>query len=75
MSLDLLSSENRPSIFHNWDEFSVDDKAFARQAYNEAIKEILDKLGGFPEVKLSNMPNYRTSKQAILKKTPRNNEM
>ena len=72
MSMDLASSEQiEQNIFNNWDEFGAEDAKFARQAYNEAIKEILDKLGGFPEVSLSKLPNYRTSKQIILKKAPR----
>ena len=63
------------SIFNNWDEFGPEDVKFARQAYNEAIKEILEKFGRFPEVMLSKLPNYRTSKQIILKKAPRQHEL
>ena len=63
------------SIFNNWDEFGADEAIFARQAFNEAIKEILDKNGGFPDVSLKNLPSYRTSKQIILKKAPRQHEM
>lgn len=52
MSIDNISTA-KTSIFHNWDEFGADDTKFARQAYNEAIKEILNQVGGFPEVILS----------------------
>jgi len=35
----------------------------------------LDKLGGFPDVNLRKIPNYRTSKQVILKKVPKTSEL
>ena len=72
----MVFSQQR-SILHNWDECSVaDDPQLTRELYNEAIKAILDQLGGFPEVNLRDIPNYRTSKQHILKtKVPKTSEM
>ena len=45
------------------------------QVYNEAIKEVLEEVGGFPDVRLKNLPSYRTSKSSILKRIPREKEM
>lgn len=39
------------------------------------MQEIIEGVGGFPEVKLQNLPSYRTSLQAILKKIPRKNDL
>jgi hypothetical protein len=46
-----------------------------RELYNSAIKEILEKLGGFPDVNLSSLPTYRTSKQAILRRLPKQHDL
>lgn len=46
-----------------------------RQLYNQAIENILEEMGGFPDVKLKNLPNYRTSKNHILKKVPKKHDM
>lgn len=69
------TEEKNQSIFYNWDEYGADDVTLVRQLYNAAIKEILDSLGGFPEVSLKNIPNYRTSKQQILRRVPKTNEL
>lgn len=69
------SNDDKTSILHNWDEYGVGDMDFVRRLYNEAIKEVLKIHGGFPEVKLSNIPNYRTSKLSLLKKVPKEHEL
>ena len=46
-----------------------------RGLYNEAINEVLKIHGGFPEVKLCDIPNYRTSKLSLLKKVPKEHEL
>ena len=56
------NEEKQQSIFHNWDEYGAGEVDIARKLYNEATKEILDTLGGFPDVELKKIPNYRTSK-------------
>ena len=45
---------------HNWDAYGVGDKEFVRELFNEAIEEILNKMGGFPEPNLTKIPNCRT---------------
>lgn len=62
-------------IFHDWDRYSAEDYTLIKKLYNEAIKKIVDDNGGFPECKLSNLPNYRTSKVNIIKKIPKTNAM
>ena len=42
----------KEGIFNNWNDYSAGEVTFVRKLYNEAIKEILDSLGGFPEVNL-----------------------
>ena len=63
------------SIFNNWDKFGAEDYQLMEQVYNEAIKEVLEEVGGFPDVRLKNLPSYRTSKSSILKRIPREKEM
>ena len=65
----------RDDIFHNWDMHSAHNYRLIKQLYNQAIKDILDEMGGFPDVRLSNLPSYRTSKNHILKKIPKKHDM
>lgn len=46
-----------------------------KKLYNDAIAKIVEDNGGCPPVRLSNLPNYRTSKSTILKKIPRKHPM
>jgi len=54
---------------------SANEKKLIKTLYDQAIKQILDNNGGFPDVRLSRLPNYRTSKSHILKKIPREKDM
>ena len=49
--------------------------AFVKDLYNEAIKNVLNMHGGFPEVDLRSIPNYRTSKLNFLKRIPKEHEL
>lgn len=69
------SHDENVSILQNWDMHAAHEYVQARREYNEAIKEILNRHGGFPDVQLGSIPNYRTSKQAILKKIPKKHEL
>mmetsp|Transcript_38070 Transcript_38070/g.49982 ORF Transcript_38070/g.49982 Transcript_38070/m.49982 type:complete len:99 (-) Transcript_38070:537-833(-) len=55
--------------------YSLKDYKLIKELYNQAIDDILEEMGGFPDVKLSNLPSYRTSKNHILKKIPKLNDM
>ena len=69
------SFDEAQTIFQNWDQYSAWNYKLIKQLFNEAIDEILDKCGGFPDVSLRNLPTYRTSKTHILKKMAKSNEM
>ena len=62
-------------IFHNWDKYGAEEYQLIKKLYNEATKKILDENGGFPDCKLSELPNYRTSKSNILKRIPKNSDL
>lgn len=75
LSIGYDSAEDQDNIFYNWDKYGANDLPLVRSLYKEAIKQILDRIGGFPDVSLANLPTYRTSKQAILRKIPKTHEM
>ena len=74
-SIGYVSSDDFRSIFHNWDEYGANDLEKVKELYKQAIKEILDRLGGFPSGSLASLPTYRTSKLAILRKIPKEHEL
>lgn len=55
--------------------YGANNLSLMKELYNEAIQQVLARLGGFPDVSLANLPTYRTSKQAILRKIPKTHEL
>lgn len=75
LSIGYDSTEDQDNIFYNWDKYGANDLELIRKLYAEAIEQILERLGGFPDISLANLPTYRTSKQAILRKIPKTHEL
>ena len=70
-----IGCEEQDNIFYNWDKYGAEQYQLISHQYNHAIQDILDSLGGFPDVRLSNLPTYRTSKNHILKQVPKTSEL
>ena len=75
ISIGYDSADDKTSIFFNWNDYGPADQKFVRELFNEAILEVLERHGGFPDCTLSQLPTYRTSKTNILKKIPKSSEL
>ena len=49
----------------------MDQQALVKELFDKYIESVMDTVGGFPDMNLQNMPNYRAPKFEILKKIPK----